>query len=95
MSRVSGPVAGRWPCRNVSRSRNADGSQEASSILRTSSRPEGRSAPDLAASVAALIGTATPLQLLTERLARARGTNPDLMRRDDPVYHAAAETAAG
>ena len=42
---VVGPVAGRWPCRNVSRSRKADGSQEASSILRTSSRPAGRSAP--------------------------------------------------
>jgi fructoselysine-6-P-deglycase FrlB-like protein len=52
-------------------------------------------APDLEASVAALIGTATPLQLLTERLARARGTNPDLMRRDDPVYRGAAEAAAG
>jgi fructoselysine-6-P-deglycase FrlB-like protein len=67
--------------------------------LDTTLTPAGRllvdEAPDLAASVAALIGTATPLQLLTERLARARGTNPDLMRRDDPVYHAAAETAAG
>ena len=39
--------------------------------------------------MAALVGTATPLQLLTERLARARGTNPDLIRRDDPVYLAA------
>jgi fructoselysine-6-P-deglycase FrlB-like protein len=43
--------------------------------------------------VAALVGTATPLQLLTERLARARGTNPDLIRRDDPVYLAASEAA--
>jgi glucosamine--fructose-6-phosphate aminotransferase (isomerizing) len=43
--------------------------------------------------VAALIGTATPLQLLTERLARARGTNPDLIRRDDPTYLAASEAA--
>ncbi|MEA2607293.1 MAG: hypothetical protein QOI00_2050, partial [Chloroflexota bacterium] len=45
----------------------------------------------LPAPLAALIGTATPLQLLTERIARVRGTNPDLIRRDDPVYLAAAE----
>ncbi len=47
--------------------------------------------PALPAPVAALIGSATPLQLLTERLARARGTNPDLIRRDDPTYLAAAD----
>lgn len=45
--------------------------------------------------VAALLGTATPLQLLTERIARARGTNPDLIRRDDPVYVQAADAAGG
>ena len=49
----------------------------------------------LPAPVAALVGTATPLQLLTERLARARGTNPDLIRREDPIYLAAAEAADG
>ncbi len=43
--------------------------------------------------VAALLGSATPLQLLTERIARARGTNPDPIRRDDPRYVAAAEAA--
>ena len=47
-------------------------------------------APALPAPVAALLGTATPLQLLTERIARARGTNPDPIRRDDPVYRAAS-----
>ncbi|HXI79569.1 MAG TPA: SIS domain-containing protein [Verrucomicrobiae bacterium] len=47
--------------------------------------------PDLPAPVAALLGTVTPLQLLTERIARARGTNPDLIRREDPVYRGAAE----
>ena len=41
------------------------------------------------------LGSATPLQLLTERLARARGTNPDPIRRDDPVYVAASEAAEG
>ncbi len=59
--------------------------------------PAGRmlvdDAPGLASPVAALIGSATPLQLLTERLARARGTNPDLIRRDDPVYRDAADAA--
>jgi fructoselysine-6-P-deglycase FrlB-like protein len=45
--------------------------------------------------VAALLGTATPLQLLTERIARARGTNPDLIRREDEVYRRAAEAAGG
>jgi len=50
-------------------------------------------APGLPPPVAALLGTASPLQLLTERLARARSTNPDPIRRDDPVYLAAAEAA--
>jgi glucosamine--fructose-6-phosphate aminotransferase (isomerizing) len=48
---------------------------------------------DLPPSVAALTGSATPLQLLTERLARARGTNPDPIRRDDRRYWAASEAA--
>jgi glutamine---fructose-6-phosphate transaminase (isomerizing) len=59
--------------------------------------PAGRIRVDevkaLPAPLAALIGTATPLQLLTERIARVRGTNPDLIRRDDPVYLGAAEAA--
>ena len=49
----------------------------------------------LPAPVAALFGTATALQLLTERLARARGTNPDLIRRDDPTYRRAADVGEG
>ncbi len=59
--------------------------------------PAGRllvsEAPGLPAPVAALVGTAIPLQLLTERLARARGTDPDPIRRDDPRYVAAADAA--
>ena len=59
--------------------------------------PAGRllvvESPDLPAPVAALLGSATQLQLLTERLARARATNPDLIRREDPVYLAAADAA--
>jgi fructoselysine-6-P-deglycase FrlB-like protein len=41
--------------------------------------------------VAALVGSTVPLQLLTERLARARGVDPDPIRRDDPTYLRAAE----
>ena len=54
-----------------------------------------RDAPSLSAPVAALLGTATSLQLLTERIARARGTNPDLIRREDDTYRRAAEAAGG
>jgi glucosamine--fructose-6-phosphate aminotransferase (isomerizing) len=48
-------------------------------------------ATDLTPPVAALLGTAIPLQLLTERLARARGTNPDTLRRTDERYRGAAD----
>lgn len=40
--------------------------------------------------VAAALGAAVPLQLLTERLARQRGTNPDTIGREDPRQAAAA-----
>lgn len=40
--------------------------------------------------VAAILGVVLPLQLLTERLARARGTNPDTLGREDPRQVAAA-----
>jgi fructoselysine-6-P-deglycase FrlB-like protein len=56
--------------------------------------PAGRilaaEAPTLPGPVAALVGTVTPLQLLTERLARVRGTNPDPIRRDELAYREAA-----
>ncbi len=59
--------------------------------------PAGRilvpEAPTLPGPVAALVGTATPLQLLTERLARARGTDPDPIRRDQLAYREAAALA--
>ena len=56
---------------------------------------EGVVAPDietagLPRAVAALVSTAVPLQLLTERVARVRGVNPDPIRRDDPAYLRAA-----
>ncbi len=72
-------------------------SAEADAALPADLTPAGRlvapDGADLPAPVAALVATATPLQLLTERLARARGTNPDLIRRDDPAYRAAAKVA--
>ncbi|HUG30177.1 MAG TPA: hypothetical protein VMQ65_06685 [Candidatus Limnocylindria bacterium] len=59
--------------------------------------PAGRlvvpAAPALPAAAASILGSAVPLQLLTERLARARGVNPDPIRRDDPAYLRAAEAA--
>jgi fructoselysine-6-P-deglycase FrlB-like protein len=57
--------------------------------------PAGRiavpDAPGLPGPAAALLATAVPLQLLTERLAIARGVDPDPIRRDEPGYFAAAE----
>ena len=59
--------------------------------------PAGRlvvpASPDLPPAIAALVGSAVPLQLLTERLARVRGVNPDPIRRDETAYLRAAETA--
>ena len=40
----------------------------------------------------AALGAAIPLQLLAERLARARGVNPDTLGREDPRQAAAAAT---
>jgi fructoselysine-6-P-deglycase FrlB-like protein len=39
----------------------------------------------------AVLGSAIPVQLLAERLARARGRNPDPIGRDDPRLAAAAD----
>jgi len=52
-------------------------------------------APGLAAPVAALLATATPLQLIVERLARIVGTNPDPIRRTDARYAQAAAQLEG
>jgi glucosamine 6-phosphate synthetase-like amidotransferase/phosphosugar isomerase protein len=41
--------------------------------------------------VNAALASAIPLQLLAERLARARGVNPDMLGREDPRQAAAAE----
>jgi fructoselysine-6-P-deglycase FrlB-like protein len=67
--------------------------------LPTELTPAGRivipEAPSLPAPVAALLGTATPLQLLTERIARARGVDPDPIHRDVDRYREAADAAEG
>ncbi|HEY7937140.1 MAG TPA: hypothetical protein VID26_08415 [Candidatus Limnocylindrales bacterium] len=74
-------------------------SSEVSASIDTALTPLGRvvvpEAPDLPAPVAALLATATPLQLLVERLARIVGTNPDPIRRTDPRYAGAAATLEG
>ncbi len=48
---------------------------------------------DVPAAVAALLGSATPLQTLTERLARVRGIDPDPIHRDVDRYREAADAA--
>lgn len=57
--------------------------------------PAGRLSVPLAGglprTIGAAIGAAIPLQLLAERLARARGKNPDSIGRDDPRQAAAAD----
>jgi fructoselysine-6-P-deglycase FrlB-like protein len=54
--------------------------------------PEGDGLP---AAAAALLGAAVPLQLLTLELAHARGTNPDLIRREQAPYREAAKIVEG
>ncbi len=70
---------------------------DAAADLPTDLTPAGRivlpEAPDLPAPVAALLGTAIPLQLLTERMARVRGVDPDPIHRDDDRYRDAADAA--
>jgi hypothetical protein len=53
----------------------------------------GGAADGLPAAAGALIAGAPALQLLTLELALAVGTNPDLIRRQEPSYRAAAEAA--
>jgi glutamine---fructose-6-phosphate transaminase (isomerizing) len=47
------------------------------------------SIPRLRPVVRSLLGSAIPLQLLAERLARARGVDPDTLAREDPAQAAA------
>jgi fructoselysine-6-P-deglycase FrlB-like protein len=70
---------------------------EAAAAIPDELTPAGRivvpESPGLPSAVAALLGSAIPLQLITERIARVRGTNPDSIRRDDAVYREAASVS--
>jgi glucosamine--fructose-6-phosphate aminotransferase (isomerizing) len=72
---------------------------EASALIPDALTPAGRVevAPAgetrLGTAEVALLGSAIPLQLLTERMARARGVDPDPIRRDDEAYLRAANAA--
>lgn len=72
---------------------------EVAAALDPALTPVGRivvpEAPGLAAPSAALLGSATPLQRIVERLARLVGTNPDPIRRTDPRYSGAAARLEG
>jgi fructoselysine-6-P-deglycase FrlB-like protein len=72
---------------------SADVSKELDPTLTPLGRIVVPEAPALPAPVGSLLASATPLQLLVERLARVVGTNPDPIRRDDPTYGAAAARA--
>jgi glucosamine--fructose-6-phosphate aminotransferase (isomerizing) len=65
--------------------------------LPTELTPAGRivvpESPNLPSPVAAVLGTVTPLQSLTERLARARNVDPDAIHRDVDLYREAADAA--
>lgn len=72
-------------------------SMDAAAVLPAELTPAGRlvvpRAPGLPSAVGSLLGSAVALQVLTERIARARGTNPDPIRRDDPRYGRASAVA--
>ncbi len=69
----------------------------ASALVPADLTPGGRitvpDQPTMPNGPAALLASAGPLQLVTVAVAAARGTNPDPIRRDDPVYLAAADVA--
>ncbi len=50
-------------------------------------------APDVASRAEALLAGAVALQVLTLELSLATGTNPDLIRREEPLYREVAEAA--
>ena len=72
-------------------------SPEADAELAGELTPAGRIVvgppPGLDATLYALAGGAVALQVLTLALAHARGTNPDLIRREEAPYRAAAQAA--
>jgi glutamine---fructose-6-phosphate transaminase (isomerizing) len=69
----------------------SDLADEVASELTTAGRSVVGLAAKLPRMTASTLATAIPLQLLTERLARARDVNPDTLGRDDPRQVAAAD----
>jgi len=69
----------------------ADVGDDVPQALTTAGRLSVPGANSLKRIVGSAIGSAVPLQLLAERLARARGLNPDGIGRDDPRQAAAAD----
>jgi len=71
--------------------------EQAAEAIPAALTPAGRvvvpESPGLPPPVAALVGTAVPLQLVTYHLALALGTNPDALRREVRAYRSAAEVA--
>jgi predicted component of type VI protein secretion system len=71
--------------------------EAASRLIPGTLTPGGRivvpESPAMDNAAAALLGGAGPLQLVTLEVSAARGTNPDPIRRDDPVYLRAADVA--
>jgi fructoselysine-6-P-deglycase FrlB-like protein len=59
--------------------------------LTPAGRMQSPEANRLPPTVESILASAIPLQLIAERLARARGRNPDLIGRDDPRQAAAAD----
>jgi hypothetical protein len=49
--------------------------------------------PDLRSRAEALIAGAVALQLLALEMAMVHGTNPDLIRREQPLYRKVAQVA--
>lgn len=68
-------------------------SEEASEAIEDGLTPSGRivlpHTGRVAGAAGSLLASAVTLQLLTERLARARGVNPDTLGREDPAQAAA------
>jgi fructoselysine-6-P-deglycase FrlB-like protein len=68
-------------------------SEEASEVIADDLTPAGRivlpHTGRVAGAAGSLLASAIALQLLTERLARARGVNPDTLGREDPAQAAA------
>jgi fructoselysine-6-P-deglycase FrlB-like protein len=77
------------PARAEDRDRRADGVRAAAEVLGMPTVT--LAAPEAGTRAEALVAGALALQLLTLELSMALGTNPDLIRREEPLYRRAAE----